>query len=225
MPSLSVTLAFAGASLLLLLIPGPAVLYIVNRSVSDGRQAGLSAVAGLSLGNLVWYDTNNNGQVDTGEYGVSGVKVDLYQDTNSDGSYTPGVDAFISTTTTSASGYYSFTQLLPSSTLDTRYLVVIAGTNFVPGGALALAQNSTGSVGSSNTTNSQDNGVDGTLNPFGLGGYVASRAITLTLGAQPVDDGDASTSNPLTASTGVADNLAQPSNTNWTLDFAGSLGS
>jgi len=53
MPSLSVTLAFAGASLLLLLIPGPAVLYIVNRSVSDGRQAGLSAVAGLSLGNLV----------------------------------------------------------------------------------------------------------------------------------------------------------------------------
>jgi len=45
MPSLSVTLAFAGASLLLLLIPGPAVLYIVNRSVSDGREAGLSAVA------------------------------------------------------------------------------------------------------------------------------------------------------------------------------------
>ena len=53
MPSLSTIAAFAAASLLLLLIPGPAVLYIVNRSVSDGRQAGLAAVAGLSLGNLV----------------------------------------------------------------------------------------------------------------------------------------------------------------------------
>ncbi|MDO8364157.1 MAG: LysE family translocator [Actinomycetota bacterium] len=53
MPSASAIAAFAAASLLLLLIPGPAVLYIVNRSVSDGREAGLAAVAGLSLGNLV----------------------------------------------------------------------------------------------------------------------------------------------------------------------------
>ncbi|MDO9174506.1 MAG: LysE family translocator, partial [Actinomycetota bacterium] len=53
MPSASTIAAFAAASLLLLLIPGPAVLYIVNRSVSDGRRAGLAAVAGLTLGNLV----------------------------------------------------------------------------------------------------------------------------------------------------------------------------
>jgi len=53
MPSPSAIAAFAAASIVLLLIPGPAVLYIVNRSVSDGREAGLAAVAGLSLGNLV----------------------------------------------------------------------------------------------------------------------------------------------------------------------------
>lgn len=53
MPSPSTIAAFAAASFILLIIPGPAVLYIVNRSVSDGRQAGLSAVAGLSLGNSV----------------------------------------------------------------------------------------------------------------------------------------------------------------------------
>jgi threonine/homoserine/homoserine lactone efflux protein len=53
MPSIATIAAFAGASILLLLIPGPAVLYIVNRSVSDGREAGLAAVAGLTLGNLV----------------------------------------------------------------------------------------------------------------------------------------------------------------------------
>ena len=52
MPSAATIAAFAGASIILLLIPGPAVLYIVNRSVSDGREAGLAAVAGLTLGNL-----------------------------------------------------------------------------------------------------------------------------------------------------------------------------
>jgi len=52
-PSSSTIAAFATASFILLIIPGPAVLYIVNRSVSDGRKAGLSAVAGLSLGNTV----------------------------------------------------------------------------------------------------------------------------------------------------------------------------
>jgi len=52
LPSAATILAFAGASVVLLLIPGPAVLYIVSRSVSDGREAGLAAVAGLTLGNL-----------------------------------------------------------------------------------------------------------------------------------------------------------------------------
>ncbi len=53
MPTLAVIVAFGAASALLLLIPGPAVLYIVNHSVSDGREVGLAAVAGLELGNLV----------------------------------------------------------------------------------------------------------------------------------------------------------------------------
>ena len=53
MPSASVIATFATAAVILLLIPGPAVLYIVNRSVSDGRTAGLASAAGLALGNLV----------------------------------------------------------------------------------------------------------------------------------------------------------------------------
>jgi len=51
-PSASTIAAFAAASFILLIIPGPAVLYIVNRSVSDGRSAGMAAVSGLTLGNL-----------------------------------------------------------------------------------------------------------------------------------------------------------------------------
>ncbi|MFZ9483583.1 MAG: LysE family translocator [Ilumatobacteraceae bacterium] len=53
MPTASAIVAFATASVILLIIPGPAVLYIVNRSVSDGRQVGIAAASGLSLGNLV----------------------------------------------------------------------------------------------------------------------------------------------------------------------------
>ena len=52
MPSLSTTAAFAAASLLLLLIPGPAVLYIVTRSLSQGRTAGLASMAGVNAGAL-----------------------------------------------------------------------------------------------------------------------------------------------------------------------------
>jgi len=52
-PDLSSVVTFAVASLALLLIPGPAVIYVLNRSVADGREIGFAAVAGLELGNLV----------------------------------------------------------------------------------------------------------------------------------------------------------------------------
>lgn len=53
MPPPHSLIAFALASLALLVIPGPAVIYILNRSVSDGRRVGLAAVCGLELGNFV----------------------------------------------------------------------------------------------------------------------------------------------------------------------------
>jgi threonine/homoserine/homoserine lactone efflux protein len=44
---------FAVAALVLLAIPGPAVLYIVVQSAEQGRRAGLASVAGIHLGTLV----------------------------------------------------------------------------------------------------------------------------------------------------------------------------
>ena len=44
---------FMLAALILLLTPGPAVLYIVARSVDQGRRAGLASVLGVELGNSV----------------------------------------------------------------------------------------------------------------------------------------------------------------------------
>lgn len=44
---------FLAASAVLILTPGPAVLYIVARSVSQGRAAGLVSALGVGAGNLV----------------------------------------------------------------------------------------------------------------------------------------------------------------------------
>ena len=41
---------FALASLALLVVPGPSVLYIVTRSISQGRMAGLASVLGVHVG-------------------------------------------------------------------------------------------------------------------------------------------------------------------------------
>ncbi len=46
MPALSTITIFLLAGLGILLIPGPAVLYIVTRSVAQGRRAGLASVGG-----------------------------------------------------------------------------------------------------------------------------------------------------------------------------------
>lgn len=53
MPSEATFLAFAATALVLLLIPGPAVLYIVSQSVEHGRRAGVAASVGVHLGTLV----------------------------------------------------------------------------------------------------------------------------------------------------------------------------
>ena len=44
---------FALAALVLLLVPGPSVLYVVAQSAEHGRRAGIVSVAGLHLGTLV----------------------------------------------------------------------------------------------------------------------------------------------------------------------------
>lgn len=52
MPALSTVALFLLAALGLLLIPGPSVLYIITRSVAQGRRAGLVSVLGVELASL-----------------------------------------------------------------------------------------------------------------------------------------------------------------------------
>lgn len=44
--------AFLVASLVLAVTPGPGVIYIVTRTLGQGRRAGLSSISGIALGNL-----------------------------------------------------------------------------------------------------------------------------------------------------------------------------
>ncbi|HET9557913.1 MAG TPA: LysE family translocator, partial [Actinomycetota bacterium] len=53
MPDPSALALFTVAAVTLLVIPGPSVLYIVTRSVDQGRAAGLASVGGIHVGTLV----------------------------------------------------------------------------------------------------------------------------------------------------------------------------
>jgi threonine/homoserine/homoserine lactone efflux protein len=52
-PSLSTYAVFLATGMALLVIPGPAVLYVVTRSIEMGRAGGLASVAGITTGTFV----------------------------------------------------------------------------------------------------------------------------------------------------------------------------
>jgi threonine/homoserine/homoserine lactone efflux protein len=54
MPDGSTLLLFVGASLALLAIPGPAVIYVVTRSIEHGRTAGIVSMLGVETGTFAY---------------------------------------------------------------------------------------------------------------------------------------------------------------------------
>ncbi|QLH47882.1 MAG: carboxypeptidase regulatory-like domain-containing protein [Bacteroidota bacterium] len=82
---------------------------IVNLALGEENlslDAGIYAAPGLaSLGNYVWNDVNQDGLQDSGEPGVPGVSVTLYDNAGN----------MVSTTTTDANGLYQFTGLTPAT--------------------------------------------------------------------------------------------------------------
>jgi threonine/homoserine/homoserine lactone efflux protein len=53
MPSPSTYALFIATALALLAIPGPAVLYVVSRSIDQGRSAGIASVFGITTGTVI----------------------------------------------------------------------------------------------------------------------------------------------------------------------------
>jgi uncharacterized repeat protein (TIGR01451 family) len=80
-----------------------------------------------SLGDTVFADWDGDGSQDTNEEGLPGVTVFLYEDTDNDNVYDPGIDAFIMTATTTITGYYEFEDLP-----DGNYVVVVGEGDIHP---------------------------------------------------------------------------------------------
>jgi uncharacterized repeat protein (TIGR01451 family) len=143
------------------------------------KTADFTAYNRLSLGDRVWNDANNDGQLGAGEQGVSGVKMNLYNDVDGNNQYTAGVDTLVGSTTTNATGHYQFTDLLPGA-----YLVQVDAVNFQIGQALAGLKSSSGAAVD------PDNGVDNDDNGSPLAGFgVVSQAISLTSSNNTLDFG------------------------------------
>ncbi len=53
MPSLSTYVVFLATGMAILIVPGPAVLYIVTRSIEMGRAGGIASAAGITTGTFI----------------------------------------------------------------------------------------------------------------------------------------------------------------------------
>jgi threonine/homoserine/homoserine lactone efflux protein len=54
MPEITTLLAFGAVALGMVLTPGPNMIYLISRSISQGPRAGLISLGGVALGFLVW---------------------------------------------------------------------------------------------------------------------------------------------------------------------------
>ncbi len=97
-----------------------------------------------SIGDYVWNDLDGDGIQDSGEKGIGGVTVELYDD--------QGV--LLKTTTTNTNGFYLFDNLLAGN-----YTVKIADSNFASGGVLAGWLTSPANQGSNDKLDSDGNEI------------------------------------------------------------------
>ena len=143
------------------------------------KTADFTAYNKITLGDRVWNDADNDAQLDAGEQGISGVKLNLYVDADQNNQYTPGVDTFVATTITNGTGHYQFTDLLPG-----QYVVQVDAANFNDGQALEGLASSKGSAAD------PDNNADNDDNGSPLAGHgVVSQAISLVTANNSVDFG------------------------------------
>ena len=147
--------------------------------------------AGVSLGNRVWFDHNNDGFDNDGELGTRGagvanVELWLFLDKNGDNQV--DLNERVLTTTTDADGLYNFSGLAPGG-----YYVSIPEQNFKSGAPLFEYQNSTpvfDDTDAASDPNARNHGAAlGTLNKDGAG-LVTSKRVNLSAGSEPAADID-----------------------------------
>jgi hypothetical protein len=133
-----------------------------------------TASAIYSIGNRVFYDTNNNGQMDGAEVGIAGVTVQLLDSGNNI------LQSQVTSSVTNI-GYYRFDNLVAGT-----YRVRVAVSNFTGAGILVGFQNSTNAI---TGTDQRDNGTDPAANNPSTAGVVTAD-IVVGNGVIPISEPD-----------------------------------
>ncbi len=144
----------------------------VNVSATD-HTFDFGMVAGVEVGNLVWFDLDNDGVRDSGEAAVPGVTVNLLD----------GTGTQLATEVTDGDGHYAFPNLNPGD-----YLVEIPSSMFASGAPLSGWYLSTGAGISANANDDVDDNSDGAE----IGNAVRSSTVTVTSGPEPTAEVDES---------------------------------
>lgn len=161
------------------------------------KTADFTVLNRMSIGDRVFADIDNDGVLDGGESGIAGVVVSLYEDTNADGTYTDGVDAFLANDTTDSTGFYLFENLLPGD-----YVLRIAATEFGSGEPLNGLASSTGNETAGVAPDPNDN-VNNDDNGYALAGFgVVTQTVTLIGNTEPTNDGDSNNNTNLSVDFG-----------------------
>ena len=132
----------------------------------------------VSIGNLVWYDVNNNGVVDTNEPSIAGVELQLFHAGDN-----PENDTPLQTEVSDENGHYLFMDLKPGT-----YFV------YIPTPPSKYPVSSVITVDQDNQVDNDDNGGQ----PDGPGRSVRSPDILLTAGQEPINDTDEDNNSDLT---------------------------
>ncbi len=130
----------------------------------------------LSIGNLVFFDDNNNGAQDPGEDPIAGVVLALL---DGNGNPVPGPDGEPLTVTTDANGNYSFDGLAEGT-----YIVEVLAENFAPGGPLEGVTSSNGNDVNGAAPDPDDDN-DGDDNGNFVNGVVLTDPIVLAAAEEP----------------------------------------
>ncbi len=151
----------------------------------------------LSLGDLVWEDSNNNGQVDGGEAGIAGIPVTLYRDDNQD---CQADGAALATQPTTGTGGYLFTDLLPGNYIveiqpPSTYLGSTGSGRYTPTGPFEPGPDP------DNDVNNDDNGRN--ITPT----VIRACTVQLTAKAEPTTDGDVDNNTNLSVDFGLVRNF------------------
>ncbi len=177
----------------------PAGALTANGGITNNDPATdtLTVLPRFSLGNRVWFDTDNSSAINGTEVGVDGVTVELYA---ADAGGNP-TGASLGTAVTANGGYYRFDNLgagdyvivIPSSQLNGGVLTGYWSSGTTLNGTGSATE--TAAPDPDNNIDSDDNGTRQTAGAFN--GAVISGAVTLGPGTvEPTTDADADPTNP-----------------------------